>query len=263
MIHEKEKTLQNEDTKEVQKDTGFHQFISQKGTAFTSMFYVFLLLFLVSMIIGILKTLMESRFIELFILLVISGLGADFILKRNLYGLLLLIFLLSPLGVLIWVVIPLTGLPLLMRYIPAGASSFYALISVYTLILGFVTAFMFGRVCEDSKKYIGTAVVFSSVLGAIFAVLSVLEIITSKITEGITHLSPSESVIVPPSPIYNVKIAFILAIVFLNIPYIALYLKTFSREIENKKIFLLYITPLVVFLLLQFLLIKIIPIPLI
>ena len=231
---------------------GFNQFLSQKGTLFTVLFYILLVIFSLQLVAGIVISLIQLKFLNLIFPLLFGGLIFNYIRKRNLYGILMTIFLLSPIGLLI-----LTVFPLLQSFIAIGNVPFYVLISIHTLIVGLLIAFMFSKVSENFKKYLTTGIIFSSILGLIFAINSMIGTILSKLSAQLSQFSAGSPmgagglVSMFNSEIFNANIAFILAFIFFNIPYIIFYLK---REDENPKLFLLYLIPIIIFILLSFIL---------
>jgi hypothetical protein len=231
---------------------GFNDFLSQKGTLFMVLFYILLVVFSLQLIAGIVISLIQLKFLNLIFPLIFGGLTINYIRKRNLYGILMTIFLLSPIGLLI-----LAVFPLLQSFIAIGNVPFYVLISIHTLIVGLLIAYMFSKVSENFKKYLTTGVIFSSILGLIFAINSMIGTILSKLSAQLSQLSAgspmgaSGLVSMFNSEIFNANIAFILAFIFFNIPYAIFYLK---REDKNPKLFLLYLIPIIIFILLSFIL---------
>ena len=231
---------------------GFNQFLSQKGTLFIVLFYILLVVFSLELIAGIVISLIQLKFINLIFPLLFGWLTINYIRKRNLYGILMTIFLLSPIGLLI-----LTIFPLLQSFIAIGNVPFYVLISIHTLIVGLLIAYMFSKVSENFKKYLSTGIIFSSVLGLIFAINSMIGNILSKLSAQLSQLSAGSPmgagglVGMFNSEIFNANIAFILAFIFFNIPYVIFY---FKRKDKNTKLFLLYLIPILIFILLSFIL---------
>ena len=123
---------------------GFNQFLSQKGTLFMVLFYILLVVFSLQLIAGIVISLIQLKFLNLIFPLLFGGLTVNYIRKRNLYGILMTIFLLSPIGLLI-----LSVFPLLQSFIAIGNVPFYVLISIHTLIVGLLIAYMFSKVSEN------------------------------------------------------------------------------------------------------------------
>jgi hypothetical protein len=233
-------------------DLGFNQILSQKGTLFMVLFYILLIIFSLQIVAGIVISLILLKFLNLFFLVLFGGLIINYIRKRNLYEILMTIFILSPIGLLI-----LTVFPLLQSFTAIGNVPFYALISIYTLIVGLLIAFMFSKVSDNFKKYLTTGIIFSSELGLIFAVNSMIAKVYSKYSAQLSKLSAESPVSASGlvsmfnSEIFNATIAFILALVFFNIPYAIFY---FKKEDKNPKLFLLYSIPITIFVLLSLIL---------
>ncbi|MFT4343718.1 MAG: hypothetical protein ACMXYE_03135 [Candidatus Woesearchaeota archaeon] len=231
---------------------GFNQFLSQKGTLFTVLFYILLVIFSLQLVAGIIISLIQLKFINLIFPLLFGGLIVNYIRKKNLYEILMTIFLLSPIGLLI-----LREFPLLQSFMTIGNVPFYVLISIHTLIVGLLIAFMFSKVSENFKKYLTTSIIFSSFIGLIFAINSMIGTILSQLSAQLSQLSAGSPmgatglVSMFNSEIFNANIAFILAFIFFNIPYVIFYLK---REDKNPKLFLLYLIPIILFILLSFIL---------
>lgn len=231
---------------------GFNQFLSQKGTLFMVLFYILFVIFSLQLVAGIVISLIQLKFLNLIFPLLFGGITINYIRKRNLYGILMIIFLLSPIGLGILILFPL-----IQSFIAIGNVPFYLLISIHTLIVGLLIAYMFSKVSDNFKKYLTTGVIFSSVLGLIFAINNMIETILSKISVQLSQLSaesPMEAYGILSmfnSEIFNANIAFILAFIFFNIPYVIFY---FKREDKNPKLFLLYLIPIIIFILLSFIL---------
>ncbi len=231
---------------------GFNQFLSQKGTLFMVIFYILLVIFSLQLVAGIIISLIKSKFVNLIFPLLFGGSIIIYIKKRNLYGILMTIFLLSPIGLLI-----LTVFPLLKSFTAMGNVLFYALISISTFVVGLLIAYMFNKVSDNSKKYLTTGVIFSSLLGLIFATNSMIGTIISKLSAQLSQLSAGNPlgttgiVSLFSSEIFNANIAFVLAFISFNIPYVIFY---FKREDKTLKLLLLYLIPVLVFILLSFIL---------
>ncbi len=228
---------------------GFNQILSEKGTLFTVLFYILLVVFSLELVAGIAISLIQLKFLNLIFPLLFGWLMIHYVRKRNLYGILMTLFLLSPIGLLILIV-----LPLLQGFIEIGNVPFYVFISIHTLIVGLLMAYMFNKVSENFKKYLITGIIFSSVLGLIFAVDTMIGTILSKMSAQYSLVFPDSSMGTNGlfnSKIFNANIAFILAVLFFNLPYVIFYLK---REDRNPKLFLLYLIPVILFMLLSFVL---------
>ena len=127
------------------------------------LFYILLVIFSLQLVAGIIISLIQLKFLNLIFPLLFGGLTINYIRKRNLYGILMIIFLLSPLGLGI-----LTLFPLIQSFIAIGNVPFYVLISIHTLIVGLLIAYMFSKVSENFKKYLTTGIIFSCIFVVIF-----------------------------------------------------------------------------------------------
>ncbi len=230
----------------------FSQSLSQKGPAFMILFYILLVIFSLQLIAGIVISLFQSNFLNLVFPLIFGGFIINYILKKKLYEILMIIFILSPFGLLI-----LTAYPLFQSFIAAENNLIYVLISIHTLIVGTLIAFMFDKIIKTFKKYLTTGIIFSSILGLIFAINNMIGLLISKLSAHLSQLSAenpagvSEFASIFNSEIFNANIAFTLALIFFNVPYTIFY---FKREDKNSKLFLIYLIPIVLFILLSFVL---------
>lgn len=231
---------------------GFNQFLSQKGTLFKVLFYFLTIFFSLQLITEIIFLLIQLRFITLIIPLIFGSLLILVIHKRNLNGVLMTIFLLSPIGLS-----TLAVFPLLQSFMAFGNLLSYVLISIYTLVTGLIIAYMFNKVCLNFKKYLISGIVFSSILGFVFAINNVIVTTLLTLYEQMSQLSANNiqgqfKILTIFNPNFiNTNIAFILAILFFNIPYAIFY---FKRENKKIKLFLLYLIPITIFILLSYIL---------
>jgi len=234
-----------------QSFSSLFEYVSSKGKLFKFLFYFFTGLFSFSILSGIATSVASLNIIGLIPLVIIAFYTYNYVKKKKMYSLLMLVFTFFP-GMFLFFMI----YPLIQGFIGGSNTTFYIIISVHALILGFIFSFMFGRVVESFKEYLKSAIVFSSILAVVFALNNLIYTIyltfipkIPEITKGFEGLNPFNFISHFSSKIVNPYISFALAFVFLNIPYIIYFFK-----IQHKKPlrFLLYLIPIVIFIVLSF-----------
>jgi len=220
----------------------------KKGKLFRALFYIITIIFSLQLLAEIAGLLISLQFISVIFPIIFAWTMINYVRKRDLYKILMTIFLLSPTSMIL-----LLALPLIKSFLSIGNTPFYVFIVIYTLILGLFMAYMFSKVSETFKRYLMSSIIFSSLLGLIFAITNVMGLIILRLTENYAHLNGDTGVFgtilnLFNSEILDPNIAFCIALVAFNIPYIIFYSK---RKDKDPKLALLYIIPILIYILLS------------
>src|SRR3989338_4865340 len=79
---------------------GFHRLVSQKGALFMVLFYILLAIFSLQLIGAIIFSIISLNYLNLILPAVFGSLAAVFLVKKRLYGALVIMLLLLPFGVI-------------------------------------------------------------------------------------------------------------------------------------------------------------------
>jgi len=237
---------------------GFIHYLSQKGAGFVVLFCIILCIFIFELIAVILASIFKSQFIVTFLLIILGGLMFYYLKKCNFYAVLILLFLFSPLGLLL-----LSLLIFLNSFVLGDSSTFYVFISIHTFVLGLISAFMFDKVRDTFNKYLKTEIILSSVLAIVFAINAFIKSIMLNLSAQMSALqnissAQTNSLSLPMFnlELFDINIGFILGLIFFNIPYIIFILK---RKSKTNNFFLWYLIPILIFVLMTALLNFIVP----
>ena len=223
------------------QDISILESISQKGVLFSILFYLLLALYSLEIIALFFINTFLPGFFFLIVPLILVGIILFLILKRKLYGTLLAFLILSPFSLVI--------IPLIANFIGGSGIFLYVLVSIYALINGLIAAYMFDKASKDLGSYLRSGIALSSVIALVFAISSAMSLVLSKLASVIAE-NPDSNMISFFSPSgYNDYICFVLAFVFLNLPYLIFYLR---RKDINAKIFWYYLIPIAIFLVFSF-----------
>lgn len=138
----------------------------------------------------------------------------------------------------------------------------YILIGAISIITGFLAAFIFNKI-NETKKYIIYGVIYSSILAVIFAVNNGIKNAITKlfgIPQFMTDVAQSgcsgliTAVDYMTTNIFNTTIGFTIALIMFNIPFIIYYIR---KEEQNWLLFLLYLIPIIIYIIMAYLLIGI------
>ena len=232
----------------------FNQLLLQKGKLFTALFYALLIIFSLELLAGIIlpiHSIWQSYYLQLNFLIIIfslliAGLTINYVIKRNLYAILVIIFLLSPIG---------AGAGMLLFSVLGVLDVVYFYVAlIYALIVGMIVAYTFNKVLSDSKKYLITGLVFSLLFDLILAIDKVIATIISKLALQVQEANNSGFgmggiMAVAVFSIMKINVFLILMLIFFNIPYLIFY---FRRKDKTTSPFLLYLIPLIIFIVLSF-----------
>ncbi|MBU1269970.1 MAG: hypothetical protein KJ583_02205 [Nanoarchaeota archaeon] len=235
------------------KEESFFKLVSQKGQLFAVFFYILLFFLALQLVAGFVASLIFGSIIYI----ALSAFGiltvAFLVFRKKLYSLLMLIFFSLPFFTFFMVY------PLVQSFVPSGNTLMYFLIPLNALIIGLLASFMFGRVVDTFKKFLNTAIIFSSMLAVIFSLNVLINLLFAALNEKLKILTGGvggvEMMVAPGilsmfgTAQVNPYIGFALAFIFLNIPYFFFYFK-----IQDKKLYLLllYLIPIILFVVLSY-----------
>ncbi|MFC1690747.1 hypothetical protein ACFL0W_01075 [Nanoarchaeota archaeon] len=221
----------------------FHDSVSENGPLFTALFYIIVGMFSLSVISGIIISLITLNFLALPLPLLFLFILYRALKKKKIYKALIIAFLPTPLIILTF--------PLIQSFITVNDIVIYSVISVFFFVYGLLASYMFNKACDNFNKLVYSCVSLSSVLGIVFAVNNMLSTII-KTTKDIMIKAARESarggggmLNMFASDIANANISFILAILFFNIPFFYYYSKAKDK---NLIILLLYLIPIIIFI---------------
>jgi len=227
-----------------------NQLLSQKGKLFMILFYILLVIFSLVLVLGFIYSLIAFNLIILIASIIFGAMTIRYLIKRNLYKLLVMVSFTV-------VLFPLVIFPSIYSFINIGNVTFYVLISVYALIAGMLTSYMLNKVSETFKKYLIIGIFSSLVLASIYAASGFTQTILSTLSAQLAQASINNSTETTSliglfgSNFFNGNIAFSLVFLFFNIPY---FYFSFQREDKNLKLFLLYLIPIIIFILVSYVL---------
>jgi len=231
-------------------DMDLDKLLLEKGKLFRILFYIITLIFSLQLLAEIAGSLISLNLIAAIFPILFAVTMINYVRKRDIYKILMTIFLLSPTSMIV-----LLALPFIKSFLSIGNIPFYVFIAIYTLILGLFMAFMFSKVSETFKRYLMSSIIFSSLLALIFAIINLIGLIILKLLENITSLAASTNLgsilSVFNSETLDSNIAFCIAFVAFNIPYIIFYSR---RKDKKPKLALLYIIPILIYILISFIL---------
>jgi len=146
-------------------------------------------------------------------------------------------------------------LPFIQGFVNSGNMGFYIITSIYSLILGFISAHIFNKISGNTKEYLLTGVILSTVLSITYAINVVIISIISKLNAQMSKISQEGATQGLSSLFSNISfnpyIAFTLALIFFNAPYFFYYLK---KQDRNEKQLIPYLIPVITFIVLSLIL---------
>jgi len=216
---------------EADVEVALHGNEPKHGTIFNVLYFIMVGFFILQIAGGFLYSVITLNFISILITMAFGGLFIYFLVKKKIYETLTEIFVLSPDVFFIWAI-----LPMLASFIEGISSSFvYIFIAFYVGLTGLVIHYMFNKIC-DTKKYIITGVIMSSLLALAFAVnAGVVWLFNTVVTDIGVMLA---------HPTFNPYVGFIIAFLFFNISFAYFYMK---KE-HNHKMLALFGIPIVVYI---------------
>lgn len=227
----------------------FNQFLAQKGILFQVLFYISVSLFVIPSIIEVIILSIRMQFFSLIFPALLLGVVFLAMKKRKIYALLFIIYAGYPLI--------LATLPLVQSFMTIGSITVYISISLFSALIGLFMAYMFSKVCDTFKRYVATGVVFSCFLAFIFAINSLVGEIINRLAQQMEQVAEAGTagatagLVTMFNPITtSANFGFVLSIILFNAPFFYFY---FKRKDINKKLFLLYLIPAGLFIILSLL----------
>ena len=228
----------------------FNELVAEKGKIFQIIFYLSLGLLLVSLGYNLIWYLLYLSSYSITpitsdLAIYLPGIIAFYMIltvlviyllkKNNLYGLLIL-SLIIPAYMLFEIIV---------GYMYSKDFIVQLLFGLVFLIYGVVYSFLFNKISNTSIKLIYSSVFFSIIGSIYFVKYEIMRVIGKLMTSDFlpTNSLLSSSAFLQP---INTSFFFILFLISFNIPFIRYFL---SREDKKKKYLLLYLIPIIVFIL--------------
>ncbi len=227
-----------------------HSFLSKQNDLFRTLFWIVIGIFVIGLVAVFIWSIWKGDYINL-IISIAFGVAIFVSIKTDkIYELLMLSFIVSPLGIS-----ALTTIPLIQTFMYINPTLVYFTIAIQTLIIGMISAYLFRKISQDHKKFLKTNIVIASIMGMIFAVMEAIKNIVIAIQLRLAELSGDEIImgvgtlkIDVQDNFINMNIGFAIAMICLCMPSIIYYLKQKER---NTFYLIRYVLPIVIYLILS------------
>ncbi len=223
--------------------SSFFQYIAKKGILFSILFYFFTGIFVLQVLLGIAASIITFNIFGLIPSAIFVILSVYYVMKRKLYSLLMMVFFFFPGMFLSFMLYPLAQ-----TFVGISNTALYMMMSIQALVLGFIFAFMFGRVVDNFQEYLKSAITFSCMLSVIFAFNNLIYVVYAGLMEQLSAIGSGTFISSFGYGMVNPYTSFALTFIFLNIPYVIYY---FKIQHKNKSRFLLYLIPIALFIILS------------
>lgn len=206
---------------------------------FNLLYYFFLITCVFGLVLWSVYSLININIKYLVLSLGLLILLIVYIKEKKIYDILIIIFSLSPFGLII-----LIFLPLIQSFSSIGNNVFFVFVSAYLFIIGLISSYVF-KLTTTSKQYLKAGILLSSFISLIFVFNKFTSLIITKFLKQSAVIKEKTSFLeIFSSQTLNFNLLFFLSFIFFNLAYLFFY---FKYEDRNLKEILFYFIPILMY----------------